>query len=228
MKKLFKVLKSIINIAITLMVIAFVLVVCLQRFSNNEISIFSYRMFTVVSGSMVPEYEIGDVLISKETDPALIKVGDDVSYLGKSGTFKDKVVTHRVIKIEKDADGKYVFHTKGIANIVADPVVHEDQLYGVVKRKDILLSFVYKCVSTKTGMFLFVGIPILYIIGSEMLSFMLEKEEERRKKLKDTAKKENAVKREDKQKEENKEEIKNEDKEVKKTKITKNKKASKK
>ena len=27
-------------------------------------------MFTVVSGSMVPEYEIGDVLVSKETDPA--------------------------------------------------------------------------------------------------------------------------------------------------------------
>lgn len=228
MKKIFRVLKSIINIAITIMVIAFVLVVCLQRFSNNEISIFSYRMFTVVSGSMVPEYEIGDVLISKETDPAKIKVGDDVSYLGKAGTFKDKVVTHRVIKIEKDADGKFVFHTKGIANLVADPVVYEDQLYGVVKRKDVILSFVYKCVSTKTGMFLFIGIPVIYIIGSEMLSFMLEKEEERRRKLKVASKKENIVKHEDKQKDDNKEEIKKEEKEVKKTKVTKNKKTSKK
>ena len=228
MKKVFKILKSIVNVVITLLVIAFVMVVCLQRFSNNEISIFSYRMFTVVSGSMAPEYEIGDVLISKETDPAKIKVGDDVSYLGKSGTFKDKVVTHRVIKIEKDADGKLVFHTKGLANIVADPVVYEDQLYGVVKRKDVILSFVYKCVSNKTGMFLFIGIPILYIIGSEMLSFMLEKEEERRKKLKDAAKRENAVKREDKQKDDSKEEIKTEEKEVKKAKVTKNKKTSKK
>ena len=225
MKKVFRILKSIVNIVITLLVIAFVMVVCLQRFSNNEISIFSYRMFTVVSGSMVPDYEIGDVLISKETDPAKIKVGDDVSYLGNSGTFKDKVVTHRVIKVDKDVDGKYIFHTKGLANLVADPVVHEEQLYGVVKGKLILLSFVYKCVSNKTGMFLFIGIPILYIIGSEMLSFMLEREEERRRKLKEANKKEKASEVLEKDKEEK---IKEETKEVKKTKTTKSKKNSKK
>lgn len=185
MKKILKIFKTIVDVLITVLVLAFVMVVCLQRFSNNEISLFSYRMFTVVSGSMEPEYNIGDVLISKETKPSDIKVGDDVSYLGNSGTFNGKVVTHRVIKIEKDIEGKYVFHTKGIANLVADPLVHESQLYGVVVRKAEILSFVYKIVATKNGMFLFIGIPILYIIGSEMISFMLEREEKRRRKLKE-------------------------------------------
>ena len=185
MKKILKIFKTIVDIVLTVLVIAFVLVVCLQRFSNNEISFAGYRMFTVVSGSMLPEYEIGDVLISKEVDPSTIKVGDDVSYLGKSGTFKDKVVTHRVIKIDEDVDGKTVFHTKGLANLIEDPIVYEDQIYGVVKKKDAVLSFVYKCVATKEGMFLFIGIPILYIIGSEMISFMLEKEEKRRAKLRE-------------------------------------------
>ena len=32
--------------------IGFIIVVCLQRFSDNKISFFDYRMFTVVSGSM--------------------------------------------------------------------------------------------------------------------------------------------------------------------------------
>ena len=184
MKKIMKVFKTIIDILLTVMVIAFVLVICLQRFSNNEISLFSYRLFTVVSGSMEPEYDIGDVLVAKETLPSKIKVGDDVSYLGNSGTFNGKVVTHRVIKIEQDIEGKYVFHTKGLANLVEDPVVHENQLYGVVAGEITVLSFVYKIVSNKNGMFFFIVIPILYIIASEMIAFMLEKEEKRRKKLK--------------------------------------------
>lgn len=185
MKRVLGIFKKIIDIVLTIFVVFFILVVCLQRFSNNEISIFKYRMFTVVSGSMEPEYNIGEVLISKEVDPEDIKVGDDVSYLGKSGTFNGKVVTHRVVEIEKDVDGKLVFHTKGLANLVEDPVVYADQIYGVVVQEAHILSFIYKCIGTPTGMFVFIVIPVLYVVGSEMIYAMLEKEEKRRQKLKE-------------------------------------------
>ena len=185
MKKVLGIIKKVVDIVLTIFVLLFVLVVCLQRFSNNEISLFSYRMFTVVSGSMKPEYDIGDVLISKEVDANKIKKSDEVSYLGKSGTFNGKVVTHRVEKVERDVDGKLVFHTKGLANLVEDPVVYEDQIYGVVVHEAKILSFIYKCVSTPKGMFTFIVIPVLYIVGSEMIYFMLEKEEKRRNKLKE-------------------------------------------
>ena len=188
LKGIAKIFKKIVDIVLTIFVILFVAVVCLQRFSNNELSFFNYRIFTVVSGSMVPKYNIGDVLISKDVDPNEIKVGDAVSYLGTSGSFKGKVITHEVIDIETDADGKLVFHTKGLANIIEDPIVYEDQVYGVVTRKAVLLSFVYRLVGTQFGLFLFVVIPILYIVASEMIGFMLEKEEERRKALKDSEK----------------------------------------
>ena len=194
MKKFLGIIKKIFDIVLTVFVILFVLMVCLQRFSNNEISFLKYRMFTVVTGSMEPEYHVGEVLISKEVDAKDIKVGDDVSYLGKSGSFKDKVVTHRVEKIEKDVDGKLVFHTKGIANLAFDPIVYEDQIYGVIVHESKILSFVYKYVGTPNGMFLFVVIPVLYVIGSEMIVFMLDKEEKRRNKLKE--KKEQEVKEE--------------------------------
>ena len=195
MKKILKGVKLCVDIVLTVFILAFVLSVCLQRFSNNEISIFSYRMFTVVSGSMVPEYEIGDVLIAKETEPSEIEVGDDVSYLGKAGSFNGKVVTHRVIEKGTDTDGRYMFRTQGIANPDADPVVYGDQIYGVVVGEFTLLSFVYKCISTKTGMFFFIVVPIFYILGSEMLSFLLEKEEKRRNKIKDDNKKQEEEKK---------------------------------
>ena len=180
--KILKTIKTILNVIVIAFVALFILVVCLQRFSDNKISFFNYRLFTVVSGSMVPKYNIGDVLIAKETNPEDVKVGDTISYLGSSGTFKDKVVTHEVVDIEQDEEGHYIFHTKGLANLVEDPIVYEEQLYGVIKYRSVILSFIYKVIATQIGMFVFIVIPILYIIGSEIVIAMLEKEEKRRNK----------------------------------------------
>ena len=182
--KVFKIVKLIIKVILIVFVAAFVLMVALQRFTDNKMSFFNFRMFTVVSGSMEPKYKIGDVLVAKETKPSKIKVGDAISYFGKTGSVKGKVITHRVIEIEKDSEGKYMFYTKGLKEeAVVDPVVYEDQIYGVVVYKSTILSFVYKVVGTPTGLFIFVIVPLLYIIGSEFIEMLLEKEAKRRGKL---------------------------------------------
>lgn len=179
MKKI--ILKILKYFFITIFVL-FILMVCLQRFSNNRISVFNFRLFTVISGSMEPKYKIGDVLVAVETKPEDIKVGDAISYLGNKNSFKDKVITHEVVKIEKDKNGKYYFHAKGLANAIEDPIVGEDQLYGVVKYKVKTLSFIYKIVGKPLGFFLFVVLPIIYVIGSELVASIMEKEEQRRNK----------------------------------------------
>lgn len=182
--KIWKILKGFVNVVVVIAVLGFLFVVCLQRFTNNRMSFFNYRLFTVVSGSMEPKYKVGDVLIAKEKDPKDVKVGDSISYLGSIGQFQNKVITHEVVKIEKDKDGKYLFHTKGISNLVEDPLVSEDQYYGVVIYKCVILSFIYRIVGTPIGMLLFIIVPIFYIIGSEVIATFLEKEEEKRKKAK--------------------------------------------
>ena len=180
--KIFRIIKGIINTLIVIVVLAFVLMVCLQRFSDNKISFLDYRIFTVVTGSMEPKYKIGDVLIAKEKAPSEIKIGDAISYLAEAGEIRNNVVTHEVVNITKDENGKYLFHSKGLVNLVEDPVVHEEQLYGVVVYKTKLLSFVRKVISTDMGMFVLIIVPILYIIISEMICILIEKEEKRRSK----------------------------------------------
>ena len=180
-KKLNIILKIIKYIFIVMFVL-FVFMVCLQRFSNNRLTVFNFRLFTVISGSMEPKYKVGDVLVAVETDPSDVKVGDAISYLGTKGSFKNKVITHEVVSIEKTADGKYRFHAKGLANAIEDPVVDESQLYGVVKYRVKSLSLIYRVVGTPTGIFVFVILPLLYIIGSEMVLSLLEKENKRRNK----------------------------------------------
>lgn len=160
--------------------VAFIVVVCLQRFSGNKISFFNYRMFTVISGSMKPKYDIGDVLISKKEEYSKIKVGDTISYLGTKGDFRNKVITHQVVGISTNANGEYVFRAKGLANLVEDPAVNQNQIYGVVIYRSVILSLVYRIVATKIGFYLFIILPLLFIIGSEILNALLSKEEKRR------------------------------------------------
>lgn len=186
MKEKLNIIRKILNVVVVLFVVMFLLMVILQRFSNNALSLFNYRMFTVASGSMAPQYQVGDVLVAKETPPEKIKVGDSITYLGTRGTFAGKVVTHEVTSIEKDVDGNFVFHTKGIANLVEDPPVYKDQIYGVIVWHPKILSFIYKVINTKYGLFLFIVLPIFYMIGSELLTAMLEMEDERRKKAKES------------------------------------------
>lgn len=182
--KIYKIITTAIKAVFTVCIVTFLGMVCLQRFSDNKFSFLNYRMFTVVTGSMKPVYDIGDVLIAKETDPAKIKKGDVISYLGSRGSFAGKVITHEVVGIEKDKNNKYIFHAKGKTNLIEDPLVTEEQLYGVVIHKSKFLSFIYGIVGTSYGLTLFVVLPMLYIIGSEVLSSMLAGEEKRRNKLK--------------------------------------------
>ena len=113
LKKIFKIVKSIVNVIVVLLVMSFLLIVCLQRFTNNKISFCDYRIFTVVTGSMEPKYKIGDILIAKERDPSEIKVGDAISYVATRDEIKGNVVTHEVVNITRDEDGSYLFHSKG-------------------------------------------------------------------------------------------------------------------
>lgn len=174
-----KMLKKILDIIIAIFVVLFMVVVCLQRFSGNKLSFFDYRMFVVASGSMEPTYKVGDVLISKEVKASEIKVGDNISYQGRQLDVQDKIITHQVVSIEKDKEGYYLFHTKGISNAIEDPIVYENQVYGVVKRKLIILSIIYRILGMRFGLLLII-VPIFYIIGSEIVLAMLEKEEKRR------------------------------------------------
>lgn len=178
-KKYLKIGLTVLKAIIFVFMIGFIICVCLQRFSNNKISIFNFRMFTVVTGSMEPKYKIGDVLIAKEVEPEDIKVGDTISYLGTRNSFKDKVITHQVVGIEK-VDNKIYFRAKGLANMVEDPIVSSDQLYGKVIYKSLIVSFIYKIVSTSIGFYLFIIIPVLIIISSEIITTLVNKEEKRR------------------------------------------------
>lgn len=169
-KKENKILRLIGNIIYTLLVLITVLIlitVILQRTSNNNLSLGGFRIFNIATGSMLPKYEVGDVLISKTVLPSEIKKEDDVTYLGKEGTFAGKVVTHQVIDIEEE-NGNYKFHTKGLANTEEDPVINQDQVIGKVVYKVQTLSYISKLIKNLYSFYFVIFIPLALIIFIEI------------------------------------------------------------
>lgn len=162
-----KILKTIWNIIYTLLfliVVFLLIIVIMQRVTNNDITIGGIRIFSVETGSMVPVYNVGDVLISKEIKPDEIKVGDDIVYKGKISSYRDKVITHRVIFIEKQDDGNYKIITQGVANGEKDPEISQEQVYGKVIYKVHILGFLTRLTRNVYTFYFIIFIPIGMIV----------------------------------------------------------------
>lgn len=162
--KTIKTLGKIIYILFFILVVLMLIVVILQRTTNNSVSLGGFRLFTIATGSMEPEYNVGDVLIAKEIAPEEIKVGDNIAYRGEVKALKGKVITHQVIAIKKEEDGKYRLITKGISNTEEDPEISEEQVYGKIIYKVKTLSYIGKLISNIYVFYFFIFIPIALII----------------------------------------------------------------
>ena len=166
--KVYKTISTILYVLLVIIVLLMLLVVVLQRFSNNNISFAGYRMFNIATGSMEPKYEVGDVLISKETPPSELKVGDDIVYKGEKSFLAGKVITHQIIEISQDESGTYQFITKGIANEERDPIISEEQIYGKIIYKVQVLSILSKLTTNLYVFYFLIFIPIALIIYKQI------------------------------------------------------------
>lgn len=154
--KCIKIVWKLIEKVLMILIILVSIIILTQRLTNNEKSFLGLRIFRVQTGSMVPKYQIGDVILVKEKDINKIKIGEDVTYWGTTGTMKGKLVTHQVINIE-EIGGQKVFHTQGIANNTEDPIVYGNQINGVVQGKLYVMTLITIALSNKY-IFYFCGI----------------------------------------------------------------------
>ena len=88
--------------------------------------VFGYRTATMLTGSMSPEINPGDVVVTVPKPASELEVGDVVTY--QIPIEDHRVETHRVTEVSRTEGGAVEFHTKGDANEGVDPwtaVVHD-------------------------------------------------------------------------------------------------------
>lgn len=110
-------------------------------------SLLGYRYYDVLTGSMEPTYNVGDLILVKVTDPSEIQVGDTVTF--NPGSTDDSYLTHRVTqKLENYmGTGNVCFKTKGDANETEDPfVIDGSRMIGIVKMKIPFVGYLVRFV----------------------------------------------------------------------------------
>ena len=173
--KVLKKLYSVIRFILTVVLVALLAIVLTQRVSDNNMAIAGIRIFTVVTESMVPEYLVGDAILVKSVEPDELKVGDDITYLGKEDSFADRIVTHRIENIKKNKNGSYEITTKGIANDKEDPKINETQVYGKVLYKIKTISYINGIIGNLYGMYFVIVVPMAIMIFAEFVNYRKDK-----------------------------------------------------
>ena len=160
--------------------------------------------YTIVSPSMVPSINVLDVIVTtRVSDPSKIKVGDVITFNSTDYRSSGVTVTHRVRKIEKTRDGKYLFTTKGDANNTEDATRQPfSSIYGKVLIRIPKLGYIQYILSSVLGWVCLIIIPTVIIIGLDIIKIIKTIKNDSRMKSKDSSNiKKNSRKRVDSKKE---------------------------
>lgn len=167
-KKVIKIVLKILYQILIILCVILTIIIVMQKFSNSNRTIFGYRIFRVITGSMEPEYDVGVVVICKEVSANEIEVGNDIVYLGSYGDYSGKIIMHEVIEIDKDENGNNVnFHAKGLHTAsVEDPQIKPNQIFGVVKHQSGILTKLYELATSIYSAFIIITILVLNVFIS--------------------------------------------------------------
>lgn len=165
--KIFRVIYEVLKGLLFLIMFLYIAFICIQRVSGNS-GIMGYHLYTVATGSMTGVYNVNDVIVVKTFDTSKLKVGDDVAYVGNRGGLEDKLVTHRIIKIEDGEDGR-IFTTKGVSNQVEDPSITSNQIVGKVTGVLPVVTQLNHIIKSQAGFFCLIFCPLVLVIVLEIL-----------------------------------------------------------
>lgn len=132
-KKIFSRIMTVLSVLIFIFgLIVFVSV--LNASAGKVPNVFGVSVLQVKTGSMIPEYQIGTVVVAKKVDANELKVGDVISFYSLDQEISGEVNTHRIVKIEYHGDdNRPVFTTKGDNNKENDKQkVWPEQIVGKV------------------------------------------------------------------------------------------------
>lgn len=123
---------------------------------NETPAFLGYKMYVIISGSMQPELEVGDIVVVKKINPNDLKKDDVISF--RKG---QTIITHRIAEV-KNAEEKLQFLTKGDNNNTNDKdLVSDKEIEGIVVNKIQKLGKIVLKLRDKT---LIIVIILIYYI----------------------------------------------------------------
>lgn len=139
----------------------------LNKDKNQPINIFGYTMFRVVTNSMTPTLNVGDVFIAKFTED--VDVGDIITYRSEQGVMNGQLVTHRVVDSYVENEMQ-MFVTRGDkVGAINDNPIRQDQVVCKFVKKIYIITLIYTIFTNPAGFLCLIIIPLIIVFISEIV-----------------------------------------------------------
>ena len=146
--------------------------ISVSTFDKTDRNIFGFKFFIVTSDSMsATDFDAGDIAISKNVDPKVLKEGDIITFLSQDPDSFGEIITHKIRRLTTDANGRPGFVTYGTTTDTDDRTVvtHEYVVGQYVGRIPKVGSF-FMFLKTTPGYILCILLPFLLLIFSQGLN----------------------------------------------------------
>ena len=173
MKTLKKILTIIVMIILCGILFASGVILVNSYIKPNEVpSFFGWKPFIVLSGSMETQIMTGDIAVVKEIDTNNLKENDIIAFKDN----EDIIITHRIVEIIREDDGKVKYKTKGDNNNIEDDgYVYPEQVEGIYKFRVGKLGNLALFIQTPVGMVVCISIPLIMLLLIQWVNSAQEK-----------------------------------------------------
>lgn len=168
--KVFTVIGTILCIVlIPILIVNMTLIV--KSYTNRDAvpSLGGYLPLIVLTDSMYPVIESGDLIICRTAEPESIAVDDVIAFFDPAGNGQS-VVTHRVVEVVTGEDGSLAFRTRGDNNNTDDKaLVPAENLVGVYRSRIGGAGNVAMFMQSTTGLVVCVVLPIVLLVAYDVI-----------------------------------------------------------
>ena len=183
-KRIINILKVFLIIILSFVLVINIYIILQTKAKPNSVpSIFGYKPFIVLSGSMKPQFDVGDLIIVEKANSDSLKKGDVIAFRDK----KNFVTTHRITNVV-NKHNETCFETNGDNNNTKDESIVcknkiEGKYHSKITKAGNFVLFIQKPVGFTVMMLTIVVIGlIIYLVESKKSNkeLILKNEEEKK------------------------------------------------
>ena len=171
MKKAWKIISGVMVWAVVLVAVAMMIftIISVNTFDRNDRALFGHKMYIVLSDSMsATDFDAGDLVVVRETDPAKLKEGDVISFISQNASNPGEVMTHNIRSRTTTPAGEPGFITYGTTTGTNDEAI---VTYAYVQGKYAFslpgVGTFFQFLKTPQGYMVCILLPFLLLIANQ-------------------------------------------------------------
>jgi signal peptidase len=159
--------------------LAVVIAVSTHFAADGQLGVFGHPVMTVLSGSMAPSINTGDLVVGNRLTPAQaasLSAGQVISFHPTASS--PQVFTHRIVAVEVSPDGAVAYATKGDANDSQDgALIPSTNIVALYQSRIPYGGYILNALHQPMVLGLLLASPLLWLLSGALFKWARETDE---------------------------------------------------